>query len=193
MNIAYAKGIVFVATIVFWILRGVIKARAFGVPVVKRRIGAIEILVILVSVVGWILPLVWLASSELTFADYSQYPSALIAGTALYGWGLWLLHRTNGDLGKHWSASLELKEDHRLVTKGVYRRVRHPMYLSLLILSVGQSLALPNYVAGPAALISMIVLIVFRMPAEERMMIEQFGDDYVAYRERTSRLIPGLW
>ena len=67
------------------------------------------------------------------------------------------------------------------------------MYLSLLVFAAGQTLALPNYVAGPASLVTMIVVVAFRLRAEERLMIEEFGDAYEAYRKRTDRLIPGLW
>ena len=193
MNPAYVKEIVLLANIIFFILRGVIKWRVVGVPVAKRRIGAVEIVLIMVVTAGQVVPLIWLATQNFAFADYSAHPSALIVGAMLYVWGLWLLHRTNGDLGRQWSPSLELKDDHRLVTEGIYRRIRHPMYLSLLIFAGGQMLALPNYVAGPAALVAMLVLIAFRLRAEERMMIEEFGDEYKAYRKRTNRLIPGLW
>jgi protein-S-isoprenylcysteine O-methyltransferase Ste14 len=193
MNPAYAKGIVLLANLIFFVLRGVIKYRASGIPVAKRRIGAVEVGLILVALAGQVLSLGWLFAQNFAFADYPAYPSALIAGAMLYGWGLWLLHRTNGDLGRYWSASLELKEDYRLVTEGVYRRIRDSMYLSLLIFAAGQMLALPNYVAGPASLVAMILLIAFRLRAEERMMIEEFGDEYEAYRKRTNRLIPGLW
>ncbi len=193
MNPAYVKEIVLLANIIFFILRGVIKWRVVGVPVAKRRIGAVEIVLMMVVTAGQVVPLIWLATQNFAFADYSAHPSALIVGAMLYVWGLWLLHRTNGDLGRQWSPSLELKDDHRLVTEGIYRRIRHPMYLSLLIFAGGQTLALPNYVAGPAALVAMLVLIAFRLRAEERMMIEAFGDEYKAYRKRTNRLIPGLW
>ncbi len=193
MNPAYATGIVLLANAIFFVLRGVIKFRVFGVPVAKRRIGAVEVILVVVGTVGQVLPLVWLATRDFAFADYPAHPAALIAGAMLYGCGLWLLHRTNTDLGKHWSPSLELKEDHRLVTDGVYRQIRHPMYLSLLIFAAGQTLALPNYVAGPASLVTMIVVVAFRLRAEERLMIEEFGDAYEAYRKRTDRLIPGLW
>ncbi len=193
MNPAYVKEIVLLANIIFFILRGVIKWRVVGVPVAKRRIGAVEIVLMMVVTAGQVVPLIWLATQNFAFADYSAHPSALIVGAMLYVWGLWLLHRTNGDLGRQWSPSLELKDDHRLVTEGIYRRIRHPMYLSLLIFAGGQMLALPNYVAGPAALVAMLVLIAFRLRAEERMMIEEFGDEYKAYRKRTNRLIPGLW
>ena len=194
MNPAYAKGIVLLASVVFTILSCAGKYRIYGIPVEKRRIGAVEVVLLLLCGAGlfWI-PWSWLFLKRFAFADYPAHPSALMAGAMLYGWGLWLLHRTHRNLGKHWSPSLELKEDHRLVTEGAYQRIRHPMYLSLFIFAGGQALALPNYVAGPASLVSMIVLVAFRVPAEERMMIEEFGDEYEAYRNRTNRLIPGLW
>ena len=110
--------------------------------------------------------LVWLATEGLVFADYSAYPLVIVAGTLCCGWGLWLLHCTNGDLGRSWSAFFELKENYRQVTEGVYRRIRHPMYSSLLLFGAGQTLALPNHLAGPASLVPMIVLVAFRLPAE---------------------------
>jgi protein-S-isoprenylcysteine O-methyltransferase Ste14 len=67
------------------------------------------------------------------------------------------------------------------------------MYTSLLLHSVGQALVLPNWVAGPSYLVTFGVLFVFRVHAEERMMREQFGDEYATYSERTKRLVPGVW
>lgn len=67
------------------------------------------------------------------------------------------------------------------------------MYLSLLIFSAGNVQALPNCIAGPAFLVAMFVIIAFRMPAEERMLLEEFGEEYEAYRQSSHRLILGLW
>ena len=67
------------------------------------------------------------------------------------------------------------------------------MYTALLLYSVGQALALPNYVAGPSYGVAMVLLVAFRLGPEERMMIEEFGERYAAYRARTKRLVPGLW
>ena len=89
--------------------------------------------------------------------------------------------------------TLQLKKDHQLVTEGVYRRIRHPMYLSLLIFSVGQALALPNYLAGPGSLIAVVLCVAFRLGPEERMLLDEFGDEYGEYRIRSNRLIPGIW
>jgi len=107
--------------------------------------------------------------------------------------GLWLFYRSHADLGTNWSITLELREQHRLITQGVYRRIRHPMYLALALYSIGQALVIPNWVAGPSNLIAFAILCALRVRAEERMMVEEFGDEYAAYSARTKRLIPGVW
>ena len=107
--------------------------------------------------------------------------------------GLWLFHRSHADLGTNWSITLEVREHHRLVANGVYRRIRHPMYTSLFLYSIGQALALPNWIAGPSYLVAFGILFVFRLRAEERMMLRQFGAEYESYAARTKRLVPGVW
>jgi protein-S-isoprenylcysteine O-methyltransferase Ste14 len=96
-------------------------------------------------------------------------------------------------LGTNWSITLEIRENHRLVTEGLYGWVRHPMYLALLIYSAGQALVLPNYLAGLSNGVAMALLFAVRVGSEERMMLEEFGKDYEAYMARTKRLFPGLW
>ena len=67
------------------------------------------------------------------------------------------------------------------------------MYSALVLYAVGQALVIPNWVAGPANLIAIAILLALRVRAEERMMLEEFGDKYAAYSARTKRLIPGVW
>jgi protein-S-isoprenylcysteine O-methyltransferase Ste14 len=76
---------------------------------------------------------------------------------------------------------------------GVYREVRHPMYSALALYSVGQALVIPNWVAGLSNLVAFAVLFSFRVGAEERMMAQQFGNEYAAYTARTKRLLPRVW
>jgi protein-S-isoprenylcysteine O-methyltransferase Ste14 len=107
--------------------------------------------------------------------------------------GLWLLYRSHADLGTNWSITLEVREKHQLVTHGVYRHLRHPMYLALLLYASGQALVLPNWVAGPSYLVALLFLFALRVGPEERMMVEEFGKDYEAYVARTKRFVPGVW
>ena len=97
------------------------------------------------------------------------------------------------DLGTNWSVTLEVRERHQLVTHGIYRHVRHPMYLSLLVYSLGQALVLPNLLAGPSYGLAMALVFAFRLGPEERMMLEAFGKDYETYRAGTKRLVRGVW
>jgi protein-S-isoprenylcysteine O-methyltransferase Ste14 len=67
------------------------------------------------------------------------------------------------------------------------------MYLALVLYSIGQALVIPNWVAGQSNLIAFAILFSLRVRAEERMMVEGFGDEYAAYSARAKRLIPGVW
>lgn len=107
--------------------------------------------------------------------------------------GLWLFYRSHADLGTNWSITLEVREQHRLITTGIYRHIRHPMYSALALYTIGQALVIPNWVAGPSNLIAFAILFLLRVRAEERMMAEGFGDEYVVYAAGTKRLIPGVW
>jgi protein-S-isoprenylcysteine O-methyltransferase Ste14 len=83
--------------------------------------------------------------------------------------GLWLFHRSHADLGTNWSITLDIREGHRLITQGVYRRVRHPMDSALVLYSVRHALVIPNWVAGLSNLVAFAVLFALRVGAEERM------------------------
>jgi protein-S-isoprenylcysteine O-methyltransferase Ste14 len=105
---------------------------------------------------------------------------------------LLLFYRSHADLGKNWSISLQIRNEHRLVTTGIYRFVRHPMYSSFFLLAVAQLMLLPNWFAGATGLIGVGMLYAFRIRQEERMMMERFGAEYRDYIAHTARLIPWL-
>jgi protein-S-isoprenylcysteine O-methyltransferase Ste14 len=159
----------------------------------QRRKGTTERVLLALVGVAFLLALVWVATPLLRAADYAPRPAALVAGLLAYAAGLTLLYRSHRDLAEQWSVTLELKEGHALVTRGVYRRLRHPMYLALLLYGLGQALVLPNLVAGPAYLVATLALVGLRLGPEERMMSEAFGAAYADYVARTRRLVPGLW
>ena len=71
------------------------------------------------------------------------------AGLVCLAAGLWFFHRSHADLGTNWSLTLEVREKHQLVTGGIYRRVRHPMYMALFLYSVGQALGAAELCGGP--------------------------------------------
>jgi protein-S-isoprenylcysteine O-methyltransferase Ste14 len=143
--------------------------------------------------VGFFVPLIWVTSPAFSFAEYSLSTGPLVAGALCLAAGLWLFSRSHADLGTNWSITLEVRKEHRLITQGVYRAIRHPMYSALALYTVGQALVIANWVAGLSNVIAFAVLLALRIGAEERMMAEQFGAEYAAYSARTKRLIPGVW
>ncbi len=153
----------------------------------------LEIVLLALVAVGFLLPFVWVATPVLAFADYPLRQVPFIAGLLCLGAGLALFDRSHADLGTNWSITLEVRAKHQLVTRGVYRLVRHPMYLSLLLYSAGLALLLPNWVAGPWYGVALALLVAFRIGREERMMLETFGEEYKRYIRRTRRLVPGVW
>jgi protein-S-isoprenylcysteine O-methyltransferase Ste14 len=193
MNPWIAKAVILAATLVMIIIRAPYGSRSRGVKVARSYRGAREILLLALAWIGLLVTLIWVASPAFSFAEYPLRLGPLIAGIACLVVGLWLFHRSHVDLGTNWSITLQVRENHRLITEGVYRFVRHPMYASLLLYSIGQAFVIPNWVAGPSYFVTFGILFALRLGAEERMMLETFGDEYAAYIARTKRIVPGLW
>jgi protein-S-isoprenylcysteine O-methyltransferase Ste14 len=92
-------------------------------------------------------------------------------------------------LGREWSSPLRIRQQHRLVTKEPYARIRHPIYLALLLFMTSIALIAANWLFI-ALLAFSIVDLSLRIPREEQMMMERFGDEYKAYKQGTGRLLP---
>jgi protein-S-isoprenylcysteine O-methyltransferase Ste14 len=193
MSLWIAKAVVVAASLATIAIRAPHGQRSRGIEVTQDRKGRLEVVLLFLAMLGFVVPMVWVFSPLFSFADYPLRPSLLGAGVVFYTVGLWLFYRSHADLGTNWSVTLQVRVDHRLITGGVYRRIRHPMYTALLIYSIGQVLALPNWFAGPSCLVTVGVLLALRLGAEETMMLEEFGAQYAAYMARTKRLLPGLW
>jgi protein-S-isoprenylcysteine O-methyltransferase Ste14 len=189
----FGKAIILASSIVMVIIRAPHGQRSRGVKVVRSGRGTLEIVLLTLAWLAFFVPLVWVAAPVFAFADYPLRLVPLSAGVVCLAVGLWLFARSHADLGTNWSITLEVRERHQLVTQGIYRTLRHPMYAALLIYSIGQALVVPNWVAGPSYGVAMALLFAFRLGPEERMMLEEFGKDYEAYRGRTKRLVPGIW
>lgn len=136
------------------------------------------------------LPIVYIFTSWLNFANYRLPPWAGWTGAASAAVGIWLLWRSHTDLGLNWSDSLQVRQGHQLITSGIYRHIRHPMYAFGWLFGIAQALLLQNWIAGLSNLVSFAVLYFLRVPREEQMMLDQFGEKYQAYMQRTGRVIP---
>ncbi|HUK58645.1 MAG TPA: isoprenylcysteine carboxylmethyltransferase family protein [Stellaceae bacterium] len=95
-------------------------------------------------------------------------------------------------LGRRFSGLVAIQPGHELVTGGIYRYIRHPSYLGLLVNALGWALAFRSGVGIVLAALNLPV-VVARIGAEERLLASEFGAQYAAYRARTARLIPGVY
>ncbi len=168
--------------------------RSSQIKIIKSKRGRLEIVLLSLMWLGSvILPILWVSTPLVSFADYPLHPAQFAVGVVLFALGLWLFHRSHVDLSTNWSVSLDIRENHALITSGVYRRLRHPMYSAILLQAAGQALVAPNWIVGLFYLCASILMFSFRVGPEEQMMLQQFGDRYAIYMTKSQRLIPGIW
>lgn len=160
--------------------------------VVNARTDATEKLLLSAMFLAMmLLPLVHLATPLLAFADYRLPDWTTATGAALQIPFLWLFWRSHADLGRNWSPGLEVRDEHSLVTGGIYGRIRHPMYAAIWISALAQPLLIHNWIAGALVVPAFAAMWFLRIPREERMMADRFGAEWTAYCARTGRLWPG--
>jgi protein-S-isoprenylcysteine O-methyltransferase Ste14 len=91
-----------------------------------------------------IMPVVWAVAGFPAQADYPLHPVPCVLGLLTLWAGLWLFHRSHADLGTNWSVTLQMRDNHSLVSTGIYRRIRHPMYAPIFLLSIAHVLFVSN-------------------------------------------------
>jgi protein-S-isoprenylcysteine O-methyltransferase Ste14 len=192
VNLDQPWNIVFlIGFIAYLSIRGVFAGRAKTNEQMVRRVDVLEkTLLALVIPTSTLLPLLYLFTPWLGFADYALPAFAPWCGAVLMVVALWLFWRSHADLGQNWSVTLELRKGHQLVEHGVYRSIRHPMYASIFLFSLAQGLLLSNWLAGWSAGATFTIMYFLRVPREERMMCEFLGQEYRDYMRRTGRLFP---
>jgi protein-S-isoprenylcysteine O-methyltransferase Ste14 len=112
--------------------------------------------------------------------------AGLLVSVAALGLLLW----THRALDRHFSPSVRVDPAQVLVTHGPYRWVRHPMYVTYAALFVGLGLLSADPALGASGLAVMAVLMVARVPREERLLADRFGAAYTAWAARTGRFLP---
>jgi len=194
MTLLTAKIIWAIGCVAYFIIRYPRMRRSRKTPIVQRHDSRRETLLVGISYTGlFFIPLIYSITDQPKFANYAFHPVQAWIGLFTLIAAMALLYRTHRDLGRLWSMTLELRGEHKLVTYGVYKSLRHPMYSAFWLWAVSQAFLLPNWVAGLAGLVGFGVLFFARVSREERMMVEKFGDEYRAYMARTRRIIPRIY
>jgi len=194
MTLAVAKAAFVILAVGWYVIRLPHMRRSRRTRVLHSAYTLREIMLLLVSFTGLgMMPLIYVATDFPRIAAYPFRPIQAWLGVALAGAALGLFQLTHRALGRNWSISLEVRENHQLVTDRVYRYVRHPMYVAFWLWAAAQALLLPNWIAGLAGMVGFGTLYCLRVKNEERLMIDTFGEAYRAYMARTARLIPWIY
>jgi protein-S-isoprenylcysteine O-methyltransferase Ste14 len=193
MTPAFSKGVFVILMIGWYLIRYEYARRSRRERIVSSARGPRETALLLISLTGLgLVPLVYIATAIPHFAAYSFHPSLAWLGLSFAIAALGIFHLTHRALGRNWSISLDVRENHELVTDGIYCRVRHPMYSGFWLWAIAQALLLPNWVAGFSGVAGFGILFFGRVAWEERMMLETFGESYRAYMARTGRVFPSI-
>ena len=174
MSILQPWNIVFLVGFVVYVwIRHVFINRTKSEKKAVSRIDGLEKLLLIGMFPGIIvLPFLYLFTPLLAFADYPLPVLVPWFGAATMVTSLLLFLRSHADLGQNWSVSLELREGHTLVTHGVYRSIRHPMYASIWLWGIAQGMLLQNWFAGWSVLPAFAAMYFLRTPREEQLMCE---------------------
>ena len=150
-------------------------------------------LLIALSIAWLAAVVVYVAVPQIVVKFAAPMPTAVRwCGVAAPLAGLALLYYSDRCLGENLSVTLRIREGHTLVTSGPYRYVRHPIYTATLFYAAAMGVITANYLLAAAFFLPMLTLIIERLPREEQMMLDAFGDEYRTYMRRTGRLLPRI-
>jgi len=98
-----------------------------------------------------------------------------------------------GVLGEFFTATVQIRKDHQIIKNGPYRFIRHPSYLGILILALGNGIALANWISFLLCLALPIAGIILRIRVEEKVLAQHFGEQYQNYKKNTWRILPYIY
>jgi protein-S-isoprenylcysteine O-methyltransferase Ste14 len=110
-------------------------------------------------------------------------------GLALATLGMGLIFWSGLALGRLYSPEVTLQKEHRLITDGLYRYIRHPRYLGGMVQGIGLSLLFRSWI-GLASTFVFVVIVLFRIKDEEALMSREFGETWKHYCKKSWRMIP---
>lgn len=141
--------------------------------------------------------LVFFSSLLVSLWDFVEVQGAVFhlvnaAGLILFSVGYSLRVVGRKTLGKYYSYGLRTLPNQQLIKHGVYRYIRHPINLAVIIYSLGVPLIFSS-LSGFLVMLGLVPLILYRIRVEERMLIQRFGNEYLEYMKKTKRLIPFIY
>jgi len=168
----------------WWISSRDVKPTARREPLSSRMryIGPLVVAALLLTMPNLPVPLL-----RERFVPWS--PATFAVAAALTAAGLLFSAWARRHLGRNWSGTVTIKEDHELITTGPYGIVRHPIYTGLLLAFIGSAIAIGEW-RGLVGVVLAFLSFLLKLRIEERWMRERFGDAYRAYCRRVPALVP---
>ena len=139
----------------------------------------------------------------ISFGNPANYPRLLkfpfdlsfwqIIGLILLFTGITIRWLSINTLKKYFTANLTIQEDHKLITTGIYKNIRHPSYLGGLFCFAGFGIALDNYISLFFIFFINLIAVLIRIDYEEKILMNEFGSAFEEYKKRTKKLLPLLF
>jgi len=173
----------------FWLILVVyLTVSAIGVKQETRGHSLQSVGLLLAIIASFLLPRLPIFNF-LNFAPVNPVVSGI--GVIMCAAGMSFLVWARQHLGRNWSQTVSIKKGHELVTSGPYRFVRHPIYTGGLVACIGSAIT-----CGGAWIFLLVILgaiFLSRVGAEDKLMEQQFPNEYPDYKKRTKALIPFVW
>jgi protein-S-isoprenylcysteine O-methyltransferase Ste14 len=194
MTASDAKYLFLAALVAFGAIRFPREWKGWKVAVARSEYGWREHFRVAASTWGLaIIPVIDTTTTFLRGADLTFRPWLAWLGAAVFALALWIFWSAHRELGRNFSPTLVVREQHTLVTAGIYGYMRHPMYTAFWLWVIAQALLLQNWVVAICGVVGWGILFFDRIGQEEAMMRETFGEQYEAFARRTKRLVPWIY
>jgi len=180
--------VLWIAFLVYWQIKAIgTKTTQRLEPAASRIVRALTFLIVIVVLSTTRIPLRWLY--------FQLWPPGLwffwVGAVVMVG-GILFAIWAREHLGRNWSRSVTIKQDHELIATGPYAVVRHPIYTGILAGFLGTAIALSE-VRGFVAFALVFIILWRKLRMEEQWMRAQFGETYATYAYRTAALVPFLF
>lgn len=137
-------------------------------------------------------PFVYIFTNWLNIFDFNLNSTIRIICSVVLIANIFLFYYVHKELNDNWSAILEVKENQKLIKTGIYKYIRHPMYTQSWIWVIMQGMVASNYFVLIFGVITWGLMYFTRVFSEEKMMIDEFGNEYIEYMKETGRLLPKI-
>lgn len=138
------------------------------------------------------LPLAHFLSLQLSW-PISASSGVHITGLVLIVAGMLFRFMAIYTLGRYFTVDVAIRADHKIVRAGIYRYLRHPSYLGLLISFIGNALAFNSWAAVLIGFLPVLIVFLYRIKIEEELLVSNFRQEYLDYKKGTWRLIPFVY